>query len=119
MTDLEGGADWSAAFTCGMQAVSAVFLAFGAQATVLLNQELYQGIRLLLDAPFGSWGLRAQVVDMTDLGALEVAMARVFADPATARVLLWLETPSNPMLQVERPPTQGRGPISPPHHASP
>ncbi|GAB5035192.1 cystathionine gamma-synthase [Nannochloropsis oceanica] len=100
MTDIEEGAEWSAAFASGMQAATVLLQAFGANAYLILPNDLYQGIRILVRSTFEEWGLRNECVDMTDLGAVKEIMDRVFADAGTSRVLVWMESPSNPLLKV-------------------
>jgi len=111
MTDIEEGAEWSAAFASGMQAATVLLQAFGANAYLILPNDLYQGIRVLVRSTFEEWGLRNECVDMTDLGAVKEIMDRVFADAGTSRVLVWMESPSNPLLKVgkEEGKNEGRG----------
>ncbi len=102
MTDIEEGAEWSAAFASGMQAATVLLQAFGANAYLMLPNDLYHGIRTLVQSSFEEWGLRKECVDMTDLGAVEEVMRRAFADAGTKRVLVWMESPSNPLLKVSK-----------------
>ncbi len=102
MTEIEEGAEWSAAFSSGMQAATAILQAFGPNAYLVMPHDLYHGVRTLVTSVFKDWGLKYVEVDMTD--NLEVARTLnvVFQDKTTSRVLLWLETPSNPLLKVTR-----------------
>lgn len=89
--DLEGG--WAVAFASGMAAIAAVLEGLPAGARVVVPRDSYGGLRALLadgEAAGGRWRVRA--VDMRDL---EVLLAAV----ADAEVV-WLETPSNPLLEV-------------------
>jgi len=60
---------------------------------VLLPDDVYYGFRIAGEELLPNWGIRAALVDMTDLAALAAAIR-----PETR--LVWLESPSNPLLQV-------------------
>lgn len=89
---LEGGAA-AAAFASGSAATAGVFQALGSGDHVIAPDDVYHGSRKLLREVFAGWGLDATFVDMTDLEAVERAIR-----PNTK--LLWVETPSNPLLKV-------------------
>jgi cystathionine gamma-synthase len=89
---LEGGAA-CAAFASGMAAATAVLQALRPGDHLLLPDDVYYGVRRLVETVFAEWGLAWSVVDMTDLDAVEAALR-----PATR--LVWTETPSNPMLKI-------------------
>lgn len=89
---MEGGAV-CAAFASGMAAAAAVFQALAPGDHILLPDDAYHGVRHLVTSVFEGWGLHYDLVDMTDLDALEAAFT-----PATR--LVWAETPSNPMLKI-------------------
>lgn len=89
---LENGAA-AACFASGSAASSAVFQALEPGAHVLLPYDAYFGTIKLLLEQFGRWGLEHSVVDMADLAALRAAMR-----PNTK--LVWIETPSNPLLRL-------------------
>lgn len=93
MTDLEGGAT-AQAFASGMAAAQALLQGLRPGDRVLLPGDLYYGVRKLVDEVFVDWGLRVDTVDMTDLAAVDKALA------ADATRLVWLETPSNPLLKI-------------------
>jgi cystathionine gamma-synthase len=89
--DLEGGP--AVCFSSGMGAIAAVLELLPVGARVVAPRDSYTGLRGLLEdgaAAGGRWQLRT--VDMTDADELAAAVAD--AD------LVWLETPSNPMLQI-------------------
>lgn len=89
--DLEGGP--AVCFSSGMAAIAAVLELLPAGARVVVPRDSYGGVRALLAdgaAAGGRWQVRT--VDMTDDEALAAAV--VDAD------LVWLETPSNPMMEV-------------------
>ncbi len=92
LTALEGGVD-AACFSSGSAAAMAVCQAFEPGAHVLAPSDAYYGTVKLMREVFGRWGLRLTLVDMTDLDAVRAAIA-----PETR--LLWIETPSNPLVRV-------------------
>ncbi len=92
MAELEGGAR-CAAFASGMAAASAVFQSLRPGDHLVLPDDVYYGVRRLLDEVFVPWGLAYSVVDMADLDAVESSFR------AETR-LIWTETPSNPMLKI-------------------
>ncbi len=92
LTVLEGGAE-SAAFASGMAAVAAVFQSLQHGDHVILPDDTYFGVRELVTNLLTRWGLTHTMVDMTDLTAVSSAI-----QPNTR--IVWIETPSNPMLKV-------------------
>jgi cystathionine gamma-synthase len=92
LTALEGGAA-SIAYGSGSAATLAVFQALAPGDHVLAPDDAYFGTLRQLREIFAPWGLTADVVDMSDLAAVERAMT-----PATK--VVWVETPSNPLVRV-------------------
>ena len=92
LTKLEEGSA-AAAFSSGSAAVGAVFRALAPGDHALVPDNMYHGVRKLLHEVFEPWGLELTHVDMSDLNAVEAAL-----QPNTK--LIWLETPSNPMLKI-------------------
>ncbi len=91
LSDLEGGP--AVCFASGMAAISAVLELLPVGARVVVPQDSYTGLRALAEdgaAAGGRWSVRT--VDMTRESELLEAVGE--AD------LVWLETPSNPMLDV-------------------
>ena len=90
--DLEGGR--GSAFSSGMAATHALLTAHcSAGDHVVLPQDLYGGTYRLVDKVLTRFGLEYDMVDQTDLDALERALR-----PDTK--LIWVETPTNPLLNV-------------------
>ena len=89
---LEGGTA-AACFASGSAATAAVFQALEPGAHVVAPDDAYFGTTKLLREIFGPWKLEMTLVDMTDPDAVRHAIR-----PATR--LLWVETPSNPLLRV-------------------
>jgi cystathionine gamma-synthase len=92
LTVLEGGAA-AAAFASGMAATHAILQALSPGDRVIAPDDAYYGTPRLLREVFTRWGLVHAPVDLTDLGAVR----RALETPAR---LVWIETPSNPLLRV-------------------
>ena len=92
LADLEGGTE-AATFGSGMAASLAVFQALSPGDHVVLHRDLYFGVRELVTNLFARWGLLHSFVDMRNVEELRAACR-----PETK--LLWLETPTNPLIEV-------------------
>jgi cystathionine gamma-synthase len=92
LCELEGGAA-AAAFSSGSAATAAVFQALSSGDHVIAPGDCYHGTAALLRDVFARWGLEATFVDMTDPAQVQRAIK-----PNTR--LVWVETPSNPLLKV-------------------
>jgi len=90
---LEGAAA-AAVFASGLAASAAVVMTLRPGERILLHDTLYWGFRAWVEDFSAQWGLVLELVDMTDLAALE----RVLAERPPQ--LVWFETPSNPLWQV-------------------
>jgi cystathionine gamma-synthase len=90
--ELEGG--HAAAFASGMAATHAVITAVcSAGDHVVLPNDLYGGTYRLVDKILARWGLSYDLVDQTDLDAVAAAVR-------DETRLVWVETPTNPLLNV-------------------
>ncbi|MEP6618513.1 MAG: aminotransferase class I/II-fold pyridoxal phosphate-dependent enzyme [bacterium] len=89
---LEGGAA-AIAYASGSAATMAVFQALSPGDHVLAADDAYFGTLRQLREIFSRWGLEADVVDMSDLEAVQRALR-----PTTK--IMWVETPSNPLVRV-------------------
>ena len=89
---LEGGSV-VLAFASGMAATTAVFQALATGDHILVPDDIYFGTGKVARDLFGPWGLECTVVNMTDLAQVAAAVR-----PNTK--LLWVETPSNPLLKI-------------------
>jgi len=80
------------AFASGMAAIAAVFDQLAAGSTVALPDDCYQGVAGLVSAGAerGRWSVRRVALDDT----------AGWIDAARSADLLWLESPSNPLLGV-------------------
>lgn len=88
---LEGGSS-GAAFGSGLAAVTAIIQGLQPGDHVLAPADIYHGTANVLKHLFAKWQVSASFVQMTDLDAVRQAMR-----PQTR--LVWIETPSNPLLQ--------------------
>jgi cystathionine gamma-synthase len=88
---LEGGTS-SAAFGSGLAAVTAIFQGLQPGDHVVAPTDIYHGTANVLKHLFAKWQVGATFVDMTNLDAVMRAVQ------ARTRIV-WIETPSNPLLQ--------------------
>ena len=86
-------ARFGCAFSSGVAATAAVVGQLSSGDHVIVSDDLYGGTYRLFSHVFGRYGLEFTYLDMTDLDALRNAVR-----PATK--LLWIETPTNPMLHL-------------------
>jgi cystathionine gamma-synthase len=90
--ELEGG--YAVAFSSGLAAEHAVITqTCEAGSHVVIPADLYGGTYRLIDKVLARWGLRYDLVDQTDLEALERAVREDTR-------LIWVETPTNPLLNL-------------------
>ncbi len=87
------GATHAFAFSSGLAAMDCVLHQLRSGDHVVLSDDVYGGSFRQLDKVFRHLGIETTRVDMTSLTSLDRAMR-----PSTR--IVWLETPSNPMLKV-------------------
>jgi cystathionine gamma-lyase len=87
------GARYASAFSSGMAATSAVINLLSSGDHVVVGDDLYGGTYRLFERVFARYGLDFTYVDMRDLTAVASAVR-----PSTK--LFWIETPSNPLLNI-------------------
>lgn len=92
LADLEGGRG-AALFASGMAAITALFHLLRQGDHIILTQDLYGGTYRVLHDIFEPLGLRADFVDTTRPDVVAAAVR-----PETR--LIFVETPSNPLLRV-------------------
>ncbi len=93
VADLESGAE-GFAFASGLAAISTVLELLDSGDHVIASDDLYGGtFRLLERVRKRSSGLQVSFVDLRDLAAISAAIR-----PQTK--LIWVETPTNPMLRL-------------------
>jgi cystathionine gamma-synthase len=81
------------AFSSGNAATLALLHALAPGDHVIAGEDVFYGTASLIKSLLGPWGLTHTLVDMQNLAAVESAIT-----PATK--LIWVETPSNPLLHV-------------------
>jgi cystathionine gamma-synthase len=89
---LEGGAR-GFCFASGLAAETSLLLTLHPGDHVVLADDVYGGTHRLLTSVLAEWGLASTTCDLADPTALAAAMRE------TTRIV-WLETPSNPLLKV-------------------
>jgi cystathionine gamma-lyase len=87
------GAEHGLAFASGMSAVNAVLNLLSAGDHVVAGRDLYGGSYRIFTKLYAKFGVRFSFVDATDVAAVRGAFT-----PSTK--LLWLESPSNPLLSI-------------------
>ncbi len=93
IADLESGSA-GFAFASGLAAISTTLELLDAGDHIVATDDIYGGtFRLLERVRKRSAGLKVSFVDFTDLAAVEAAIR-----PETK--MLWVETPTNPMLRI-------------------
>jgi cystathionine gamma-lyase len=92
LASLEGGA-YGRAFASGMAAINTVLNLLQAGDHVVVGEDVYGGTHRLFTQVYEDYDLAFEFVDTTDRDAVLEAVA-----PETE--LVWLETPTNPLLQV-------------------
>ncbi|MBV9660515.1 MAG: PLP-dependent transferase, partial [Acidimicrobiales bacterium] len=107
---LEGGR--ALAFASGLAAISAVVESLPMPGRVVVAGDAYSGTRRLLSDLAGRGRLRFRVADVTDVEATLRACGELCDGPARGspvalgsadlgcRGLLWLESPTNPLLDI-------------------
>src|SRR5271169_1532825 len=81
------------AFASGLAGEDALLRTLSPGDHVILGNDAYGGTFRLLSSVFGRWGLAITCVDLADGAAVAAAFG-----PTTR--MLWMETPSNPLLNV-------------------
>ena len=92
LADLEGGTQ-ALAFSSGLAVATAVVQGLEAGSHIVAPDDVYWGFRKVVGGVFERWPVEASYVDMTDLDAVRAAMR-----PNTR--LIWVETPSNPLMKI-------------------
>ncbi len=87
------GADHGVCFSSGCAAMTTLLHTLRPGDHIVASDDVYGGSFRILDKVFRPLGIETTQVDMTDVAAVEAAMT-----PATK--MLWVETPTNPMLKL-------------------
>lgn len=89
---LEGG-NYGLAFASGMAAIDMIMRLFNPGDHIIVGNDVYGGTFRLFDKVLSRYGLEFSWIDQTSVDAIKNAMQE------NTR-LLWLETPTNPMLAL-------------------
>ena len=89
---LEGG-EAALTFASGMAAVTTLLETLPSGAVIAIPDDCYAGVRILATEFLPERGIVVHRVDMADLSAVRAACADGVA-------LLWVETPSNPLMKL-------------------
>ena len=92
MSALEGGED-SLVFSSGMGATAAMLQSLPPGSHILIPRDVYTHVRVLAARYLPNWQIEASAVDMRSIEAVRAALR-----PTTR--LIWVETPSNPGLEI-------------------
>jgi cystathionine gamma-synthase len=92
MQQLESGAA-AVVFASGMAAGAAVLQSLGPGSHAIFPEDIYVDFRGLITAYGPKWGLEATFVPTGSIEAIKAAVRR-------QTKLIWVETPSNPLLQI-------------------
>ena len=92
LRDLEGGLG-ALAFSSGMAASAAMLQTLSPGSHVIFSDDIYIDVRNLARDFLPAWGIESGVEDLRDFAALKRALR-----PTTK--LIWIETPSNPLLKI-------------------
>ena len=91
---VEGG-KYALSFSSGLAAIDVLLRStIKPGDNILLGNDVYGGTYRLLSKVFVPWGVGLDVVDITDLKAVETALASKHYQ------YVWVETPSNPLLNI-------------------
>ncbi len=92
LAELEGGAA-AAAFASGLAAIHAIFQALQTGDHAIVSADIYHGTRHLLTNVMQRWGLQISFVTFNDMQQVKAALRK------NTR-LVYVETPSNPLLKI-------------------
>ncbi len=87
------GAQTALTFASGMAAISGLFESLPTPARIVMPDDCYVGLRMYATEFLPARGTDVMRVDMTDLEAVHTACA-------DGVDLLWIETPSNPLMRI-------------------
>ncbi|NVM97104.1 cystathionine gamma-synthase [Arthrobacter sp. SDTb3-6] len=95
---LEGG-KFAFSFSSGLAAEDALIRALLVPGDhIIMGNDVYGGTYRLINRVLSVWGISNAAVDMNDSGALASAVAA--GGPEGKTKMIWLETPSNPMMKI-------------------
>ncbi len=92
LASIENG-QFGICFSSGLAAMDNVLKLLNPGDEVLASDDLYGGSYRLLTAVFGRFGIKSRFIDMRD-------PEHVLSQLSPATKMLWIETPTNPMLNI-------------------
>lgn len=92
LADLEGGTE-ALVFASGLAVVTAVVQGLEPGDHLLAPDDVYWGLRKVAGEVFGKWNIEVSYTDMSRADEVRAALR-----PATR--LIWVETPSNPLMKI-------------------
>ena len=97
LASLEGGSA-AIAFSSGLAVAAALVQGLEPGDHIVAPDDVYWGLRKVIGEVFGKWDLETSYVDMTNMDDFHAALR-----PNTR--LVWVETPSNPLMKITDLPT--------------
>lgn len=95
LADLDGGVA-AYSFASGLAAEDALLrAALAPGGRVVMGNDVYGGTHRLVSRLHVPWGVELAVVDMSELDQVRAAL-----QGAPAQTLLWVETPTNPLMKI-------------------
>ncbi len=93
------GADFGFSFSSGLAAEDALIRALLVPGDhIVMGNDVYGGTYRLINRILSVWGISNAAVDMSDAGALAAAIDA--GGPEGKTKMIWVETPSNPMMKI-------------------
>src|ERR1051326_5328353 len=92
LADLEGGRE-ALVFASGLAVSTALFQSLEPGDHILVADDVYWALRTVVGRIFGKSGLETEYIDTTSLDRVRAALR-----PTTR--LIWVETPSNPLMKI-------------------
>ncbi len=87
------------AFSSGMQVAMSVFTCIP-KAHVMISDDLYHGVVVLLAEVYAKWGITFERIDMTNHNEVKTRLDAYVKEHLGRPLLFWIETPTNPMCKV-------------------
>jgi len=95
LADLDGGVA-AYSFASGLAGEDALLRAYlEPGARVVMGNDVYGGTHRLVNRVHVPWGVELVVVDMSDVDRVRAAL-----EDAPAKTVLWVETPTNPLMKI-------------------
>ena len=92
LAEIEGGKE-AIVFASGLAVATAIVQGLEPGDHIIAPDDVYWGLRKVIGDVFGKWNLAVTYTDMSDPAGVRAAIT-----PATR--LIWIETPSNPLMKI-------------------